>query len=32
MYYHNLEEYSVKKGKNDDNFQIILYKIMKKNE
>ena len=32
MYYHNWEEYSVNKGKKDDDFQIILYKIMKKNE
>ena len=32
MYCHNWEEYSVNKGKNDDDFQIILYKIMKKNE
>ena len=29
---YNWEEYSVNKGKNDDDFQIILYKIMKKNE
>ena len=29
---HNWEEYSVNKGKNDDDFQIILYEIMKKNE
>ena len=32
MYCPNWEEYSVNKGKNDNNFQIILYKIMKKNE
>ena len=32
MYCHNREECSVNKGKNDDDFQIILYKIMKKNE
>ena len=32
MYYHNREEYSVNEGKNNDDFQIILYKIMKKNE
>ena len=32
MYFHNWEEYSVNKGENDDDFQIILYKIMKKNE
>ena len=32
MYCHNWEEYSVNKGENDDDFQIILYKIMKKNE
>ena len=32
MYFHNWEEYSVNKGKNDDDFQIILYEIMKKNE
>ena len=29
MYCHNWEEYSVNKGKNDDDLQIILYKIMK---
>ena len=29
MYCHNREEYSVNKGINDD-FQIILHKIMKK--
>ena len=32
MYCHNWEEESVNKGENDDNFQIILHKIMKKNE
>lgn len=30
MYSHNWEEYLEIKGKNNDDFQIILYKIMKK--
>ena len=29
MYCYNWEEYSVNKGENDYDFQIILYKIMK---
>ena len=29
---HNWEEYLVNKGKNDDDFQIIPYKIMKENK
>ena len=32
MYCHDWEEYSVNKGKNDDDFQITFYKIMKKNK
>ena len=32
MYFHNLEEYLVNKGENDDDFHIILYKIVKKIE
>ena len=31
MYCHNWEEYSVNKGENDD-FQIILWKIMEENK
>ena len=32
MYCHNWEEYPVDKGENDDDIEIILYNIMKKNE
>ena len=32
MYCHNWEEYPVDKGKNEDDFEIILYNITKKNE
>ena len=30
MYCHDLEEYSVNKGENDDDFQLILNKLWRK--